>query len=251
MKNLFYYLSLAVIVLSGCTEKSDENENIVGSRLVLWTCEQLYDQMYLDWWHKAPTHKKEDFVLTVDVVLNKEAYYPSYYDGSEECKEWINWMNDLFDNGMSDIAYNENNHVRYDFLYAGIAGGAKIYADKMMWGRNPGEDLGDMFAIVKNEDDILVSYPDFQVLYRPEDEQPATFSEYTSKGFALNIKPHLFTLSFREIPAEDLDTVTLTVELPVDIEYYEDYTEEMYQTHNIKPEGRRILTGTYTANFDK
>ena len=266
MKRIVLILTVCIPVLVGCT-KTDNDEN-QGKTFWGWglrTAEKLTDQLNI---RVFPLHigpetvyytgfkpPKDDFVLDIFVTFDAKAWEPSYVWGSEEHKAFQEWGLSLYENGVASECKDSTcaHLTTHDFVYAGIAEGAKIYADRVLWGRKPGEDLADMFILPRfsNGNRLIVTYPEFHILYGWDDKHPETFRELTSNRIALS-NPCVATVTFAEIPPEEFDTVTFTVEIPVDVEYYEDYSPEMYELHpTLKPEGRRLLKGSCTVNFIK
>ena len=242
MKQSISILFTLLLLLLGCS-KQDESELFCS----ISSPEILSDT--LAFIINKPS-SKDNFILEVYTMRDFKSYNPFNDLTIEDLNAIIDWKRSLHSNGLKEYVV-KGNHNQY-FTYAGIADGAKIYADKILWGRDAGEDLGDMFAIRWYYNDVIVSYPDFRVLYGPSDKHPETFREFTSQRIALNgIQACVTSLTFAEIPPEVLDTVTFTVEIPIDVEYFKDYPPEMYEQHpNLKPEGRRLLKGSTTVKFD-
>lgn len=263
MKRFILILAMCLPVLTGCTKSNnDGSEEMPFFGWGLRTAESLSDRLTI-WpqpfpdlegkWSSDFVLTKDNFVIEIYVHFDAKAWEPSYIYGSEECKKRDEWSRTLRENGVASECRGDTcNHLTsHAFVYAGIAEGAKIYADRVLWGREPGEDLGDMFVIPFDRSDnrLIVTYPEFHMLYGWDDKHPETFRELTSNRIALN-NPTIATITFAEIPPEEFDTVTFTVEIPVDVEYYEDYSPEMYELHpTLKPEGRRLLKGSVTVEF--
>ena len=247
MKRCVFILLSLLVLLSGC----DKNDDVARPRVI--SAESLSDELTLlveKYGNSKFVPKKDDFRLSISTKEDTKAYQPTYYVGSEEWRAYNEWAYSFIDNGLL-TAYQES-VTKSTFTYAGISDGARIYADKILWGRDAGEDLGDMFAIAFYFNDIIATYPEFYVLYGPFDKHPETFRELTSSRIALNsIGGCVAYLKFAETPPEVLNTVTFTVEIPIDVKYYTDYPPEMYEQHpNLKPEGRRLLKGSTTVKFD-
>ena len=248
MKRCVLILLSLLVLLSGCQKNIE-----VSTPFYISTAERLSEVLAVDYLRPSINGpKKEDFLLIVMTRSLLNLNLPPDLHSQDELDGRKDWERNLQTNGLNQYC-DINYHYRH-FTYAGIAEGATIYADRVLWGREAGEDLSDMFLIPRyfNHNPIIASYPDFSVLYTPEDKFPATFRDFTSKRVALNgIGQILVDLSFVEIPPEDFDTVTFTVEIPVDVEYFFDYAPEIYeQCPNLKPEGRRLLKGSRTVKFD-
>lgn len=255
MKHYIKFL-VSVLMISGCADNDINNlDGCIEPYISITTAEKLAEDLHFIVSPLKPDMSyssefipyKEDFMLEIFAQYDSHAYHTSYMADSEELKAKFRWVSNLIDNGL--VEYKDKDHRFLNYIYAGISEGAKIYADKVIWGRDPGTDLGDMFAIPYYYTDVIVTYPDFSVLYGREDKHPDTFRELMSNRIALN-HSNIVSLTFAEIPPEEFDTVTFTVEIPVDVEYYEDYSLEMYELHpNLKPEGRRLLKGSVTIEF--
>lgn len=244
-------LALAVIILFvGC-----EKETVKLRTPGIGTAELLSDKLGFALLNDGYTDRiqtKESFEMTVLTCHESEIYANNYFgDRSEaELQAKSEWIESLKTNGLNQYRYSYYDNPYRSFYYAGILEGSKIYADTVLWGRAPGEDLGDMFAIsFRYFNDLVATYPDFYVLYGPGDEYPKTFRELTSNRIALN-NIVIAILSFAEIPPENFDTLTLTVEIPIEVDYFFDYPAELFDKYPVlKPEGRRLLKGSYTIKF--
>ena len=246
----YIFIIITLMTFAGCAKEPEKRD-------MPWisTAEKLSDTLsiYINRINNVYPPKKDEFVFVIFTRHNALVYkYFSSYDDKEYVQARREWLSSLLDNGLNQYGYKGLASRYSDFLYAGIAEGAKIYADRVLWGREPGEDLGDMFSIPYYYNNLIASYPDFSVLYAPGDEYPKTFREFTSNRIALTYTqgPQV-CLTFAEIPPEEFDSFTLTVEIPVDVEYYKDYPPEVYEKHPyLKPPGRRILKGSRKIEFD-
>ncbi|MBR3022177.1 MAG: hypothetical protein IKH59_07425 [Bacteroidaceae bacterium] len=148
------------------------------------------------------------------------------------------------------------------FFYAGVREGARIYADKMLFGREPGSDLGDLMVMQPLGEGLRIAatYPDFHVVtyYRAE-VNPVTFSEFYSEGRALVAKLRwgdALYVSFINLPPENYDEVTFTIEIPIVCEYLqqiingEDYPESYYEQGLVERNENRVLRGSVKVRFD-
>lgn len=255
---LFIIASLTILV--GCTKNNEEYADWIQIGILTWgyrliTAENLSDRLYI---HIDPIfisndtseRVSQDFWFDICPQFDSKAYRPRYVANSKEYTAYHNWENALYNNGLVNECSGECEHYQeHHYVYAGIADGAKIYADRVLWGREPGEDLGDMFVVPSYSDNLIVAYPEFNLLYGWDEPHPETFRELMQQRMALP-KNVVARLAFAELPPEDLDVVTFTVEIPVDVDYYEDYSPEMYELHpTLKPEGRRLLKGSVTVEF--
>ncbi len=254
MKAKLITVVLIVFTLSGCSRVMDE------PKLSLATAERLSSELdlYAVVVSDNGVTSSSGNVLTksnmaINILTNNDidAYRTSYVSGSDEQKTFWGWVSDVLKDYISEFPTSESMHY-HGYTYAGFRSGSTIYADKMIWGREAGEDLSDKFIIFQypSSYDILPTYPDFRILYGHGDEKPSTFKELTSLPLALPmVGTCLATLSFSDIPDEDLDQITFYVEIPISADYYEDYPAEMYETQNLYPEGDRLLKGAVTIDF--
>lgn len=258
MKSKMAVLPLMLMIIFSCAKGNNAQvDGCIEDGIGIETAETLSDSLVLLVTNLDPETTyysdfqppKDDFLLKIYADRDNNAYHETYSSpmDSEKTKARLEWSSMLRRNGL--IEYEDQDTRFLHYYFAGIVEGSKIYADKMLWGREAGEDLGDMFAIPFYYTDVIVTYPEFYILYGREDKHPETFREFFSDTTAL-CSPVITVLTFAEIPPEEFDTVTFTVEIPVDVEYYEDYSPEMYEMHpTLKPEGRRLLKGSVTVNF--
>lgn len=148
------------------------------------------------------------------------------------------------------------------YTYAGIRERARIYADVPLFGREAGELLNDKFAVTSYSSLtwIGVSYPDFDILANGyEEELPTDFDEVFQAGTALfSYISDGFVFSFKKCPEEQHQTITFTIEIPIEGEYFQlmfngkDYPETYYTSEQrvIRNENR-VLRGSVTVRFDK
>ncbi len=255
MKAKLIFVILVFFSLAGCTGGND-----IQFKLSLVTAERLSSELdlYVHVVSDNGTTSSSGNVLTksnmaLRVYTNDDinAYRTSYVSGSDEQEAFLDWLSGVLKDYTSEFPESEAMHY-HGYTYAGFQPGAVIYADKMIWGREPGEDLSDKFIILRYplSYDILPSYPDFRIQYGHDDNKPSTFKDLTSLPLALPvIGSCIATLHFSDIPDEDLDQITLYVEIPISTDYYEEYPTEMYNTHNLYPEGDRLLKGTVAIDF--
>lgn len=156
-----------------------------------------------------------------------------------------------------DSPYSKN---QFSYCNAGLRSGTRIYVDKVLFGREPGANLADMFKVHHIYDpnitryETILSYPDWNILY-PYDAQnkPETFEEFAAEGTLLcGYNTSFATLLFKEIPEEIYDEFTLSVEIPITSEYLYDFPESYYEEYDLPRSGDRLLKSsvklTFTAN---
>lgn len=134
------------------------------------------------------------------------------------------------------------------YIYAGIRSGARIYADKTLFGREAGSNLNDYFiAIYSPLSMIVASYPDYRVL-RGFKESAATadsFEKFFLEGRSLSGSMSHLTLN--SIPDENYDEITFTIEIPI---YCEGWPRNACLLPPVTDSDRyRVLKGSVTLNF--
>lgn len=133
---------------------------------------------------------------------------------------------------------------------AGIGSGAKVYADKVLFGREPGEDLTDMFYVDCNvSNSMILTYPAFEVVRNcVTAESPVLLSEFLTEGNALFAAG--MSARFLRMPEECYDLVTFTVEIPVTYQRWRQYFNHKDCQYRVKegrwdvPTNYKVLKGT-------
>lgn len=252
MKRLLTLLITTVIVLSACSRKLPEKPVQYLPGVGICTVENLSDnlELWCEVWDntagKETTLTKENLILMVLPSANKGTTFTAYYNDPDEFYIWNRSL-------LSEIIEANTSNLMQDYLYAGVIQGARIYADKVLFGREPGIDLGDMFKPQFSRISAyhyVASYPEYNLLYDIKDHQPETFREFMDCSPALGINGFL-CLSFLTVPEEKLKSVTFSLELPIEYQYYKDYTEADYNKQGIPPPGQRVLKGNITVEFGK
>ena len=141
---------------------------------------------------------------------------------------WLNLEEDeyykLIDNVKTALSHapNPNESFLSYATYIGIIGIA-ITADKTLFGRAPGEDLSDKFMISNFEgSQILLSYPDAQVLKGYYDDKTMTVADWSQMGGMF----YSFRTHYTELPEETYSEVTFTMVI--------DTTDERTFTGSVK-----------------
>lgn len=239
MKSHIAIFVVLLLSLISCVDKGEE----VYVRFGLQTAERLSEDLIVE-----VAYGKEYFgrALIVCTDRDESAYYTSYYSGTKELQDFSDWQNSLMNNVLQNCMSSICQHF---YLYAGVQEGASIYADKEFCGRPAGEDLGDLFKIPYYHDNLIIRYPDFQIMYNHGDKYPQTFRELMDNNIVLTAYKQPFViLSLSNFEEESLAGINLTIKIPVMVEYYEDYAQETYKEKNLKPEGLRILKGSITLD---
>lgn len=174
-------------------------------------------------------------------------------DENNKMKEWESWLMYKEQKVVEAFELSEGDLGAQQYVYAGVKAGAEIVADKVLFGRAPGEDLGDMFFLLYKQDGMnrfIASYPDFEVVGDIlKVDAPITFKEAFSKGMAI---PKSYTyLSLSEQPTEKYEEITFTIHIPFETEYWEEYDEVSYTHDGVLPNENRHFTGTMTVKFSE
>lgn len=143
-----------------------------------------------------------------------------------------------------------------NLLCAGVRDGARIYADKTLFGREPGENLGDMFYYWNICDSLILSYPSFEVVRNlTVDNSPVTFDEFFAPG---NVLPgYCSKIRLKELPTENVDEITFNIEIPFECTYWQDkfygygYDSFYIEHYHVEPNVDRVLKGSVTIRFEE
>ncbi len=147
--------------------------------------------------------------------------------------------------------YDRNSGIHELYSFAEMDGGLKITADKMLFGRQPGEDISNMFIVTNMYPDLSVSFPDFNVVKIFNCSDKAALQDVFSQHLALcqsRQRDGMYEIAFLETPEEKYDSITFTFTLPV-IKY--DYYKMSQGNTDEVPTEKTELTGTTTVYFGK
>lgn len=170
--------------------------------------------------------------------------------------ETIGGWGKTIQDALIDYYLETGQFVSRPYLYcAGIREGARIYADKVLFGREPGENLGDKFTLLTHAgNDILVAYPSFEVVHNVKAEsRTLTLNDALAKGIC--VSGHVPSV-LNEIPEEKYDEITLTCEIPFECEYWQsrfyfcDYSDAEYESGRVIRNKDRMLKGSLLIKFD-
>lgn len=252
MKRLSILVIIIISFLSGCSNKLPLKGVTERPHVGICTVENLSDslELWCEVWDSSAGNEtnltKDNLIICILPSAKDNKTFTSYYDSQDD---FYNWHRNL----LSEIIEANTSYLVQEYLYAGVGSGARICADKVIFGREPGVDLGDMFKPQFSRFltyHYVASYPEYNLLYDLKVHQPETFREF------MNCSPSLGTygflcLKFTNVPQEELQTITFSVELPVEYQYYKKYEELDYNEQGILPPGQRILKGSITVEFGK
>lgn len=165
------------------------------------------------------------------VSVDKAGNSPNYSDPVSPSEMYLVWMTERNDEdsyhhidhllGLEEEDYdklvaNINNALnsapsQYESLVRAVYAGIRsitITADKVLFGRESGQDLSDKFMIDQfMESMILLSYPEGNVIKGYNDDKSMTVAEWSKMGCML----YSFRTHYVEIPEEKHTEVTFTM----------------------------------------
>lgn len=235
---------LIIIVMSSCNKQYDIEDFPPPKFHMIKTCETLSDSLDLkvDNYNYGHPISKESMVI----VIYTSMHQPIQPELPKTIKDAIN--SKLYEKAESIFL-----HETISYCHAGLRNGARIYADKILFGRKAGDNLSDKFKLYYYfpEYSNILSYPDWKILY-PSDavDKPKLFSEFAVEGVLLCGFPSPFhRICFNEIPEEDYNEITFYIEIPITAEYLYDYQESDYEEYQIPKPGDRVLMGKVKVRF--
>ena len=197
-------------------------ENLTGSIRIKQVVDSVSNELYIDMlmiedisifgvWHTLIIDGKE--VYAHDVLMN--------------FRDSIG--NEILPLLRTDIQEGIRTNHTLEYFYAGVKQGARIYADKEVFGRPAGTNLGEFFDYASYFGNpsyrgmhyatvALAHYPDGKVMsvYRDLDS-PLTFNDIFQEDAMLE----RYSFLKLNVPAdESIDGATLTVEIPVEGELF-------------------------------
>ena len=190
-----------------------------------------------------------NFYLGFSLQLSKKA--PFYLEGNAIQTHW-----DFLQSKSINVEKEKPTDIQ-EYVYAGIKDECSITADKMLFGIEPGGNLGKHFKVrLYGNQKISVLYPGFEVVRNYyNDPTEVLFSDYFLKGTALSFCPFIFY--FTKAPEEQYDEITFTIEIPIECEYMhqiiygEDYPESYYEQGLVERNENRVLRGSVKVKFNK
>lgn len=137
------------------------------------------------------------------------------------------------------------------FSFASVEGAVSLTADKVLFGRTPGEDLSDCFKVSAVFPPVRVEYPSYDVIDTEQSPLGLSLKEFFRQGIALSQvrgKDGLYEVTFITKPEETYDDITFTISLPV--KTYEYYAYLSKQSGELRA-FQFTMTGSTTVYFGK
>ena len=192
----------------------------------------------------------DNFYLAISLQLTKNGHR-FYVEGEKTRAYW-----DFLQEKRGYVEKEKPKNVQ-KYVYAGIKQGASLTADKILFGIEPGGNLGEYMKVdLSDEQKIRVNYPDFDVVqnyYGFHNE--VLFSNYFKEETALSLIPYM--LFFTTAPKECYDEITFSIEIPIKCDYFQkiisgiDYPEEYYEKGLVDRNENRVLRGSVTVKFEE
>lgn len=214
--------------------------------------EQLEDQSHLEFGFALRWIGSDDLAVGQPEGMPKSVFCPHYTMGSNEEQAYFKYSSKIQNKMRQEChALHHKEEAWYNLLHvidAGILDGARLYADKALFGREAGMDLGDLFYLSNSIDFSIdhyqFNYPDYSLkaFYTEDSYETTTFKYFFSEGTALSF---FAVFKLKEIPQEQYDTITLTVEIPVR------YVSQYEIIGNPMPDGLvgPVITGTIRGSI--
>lgn len=103
------------------------------------------------------------------------------------------------------------------YVDAGVISEIKVFADKSLFGRAPGEDLSDHIILHQTSQNtrIIASFPDIDFIGKAEPGM--RINEYFKVGSIMPNGPCIASFVFDEIPSDIPSDFMLTFEIPLDL----------------------------------
>ena len=140
-------------------------------------------------------------------------------------------------------------HLRQEEMYlGGIVSPPSITADKVLFGHPAGDDLIDFFQVCETggETHYQFWYPDYTLKgFNPSVTVDVPLSEIYSPGTML--LPSCY-FRFKEIPTEKYDSITLTLEIPIQGESSIRFLPDVDPSEAMV---KATLSGSVTIDFNK
>lgn len=159
-----------------------------------------------------------------DYNISEANFTPAEKFAAEEIRQRSSELKSFFE---ANIAPATETHFIMTNVY--IRRTPEVYADKVLFGKKPGENLSSFFRYVGGTP-FKCTGPDYKIV---DTRQPQRFplAEFFSAG---TMMPFMFFLQSTEIPEELSvdDNVNLTFVFPVTIEHYWSWLLEQYNNPN-------------------
>ena len=165
------------------------------------------------------------------------------------------WEKDRFNEIDEAMRKYNINGASQSYLYAGVNGHARIYADKVLFGVPAGEDLNEHFVVKPTRGSrFIVTYPDYHIVSNSfEENRLWAFDECFAEGTAVN---NGHALQLNEAPSETYDEITFTLEIPMlgdclhTAIWGDDYPDDFYEKGYVRRSEPRVLQGSVTVKFE-
>jgi hypothetical protein len=162
---------------------------------------------------------------------------------------------DAFLDNLSESIDKERPRRIQEYFYAGIREGARVTADQVLFGKEPGDDLGGFFKMeLFSEQKIVASYPDFGIVHNFfKQPRQILFSDLFTEQTALSSSP--YRMCFLNAPPEHYEEITFHFTIPIETEYMkkiiynEDYPENWYKENYLERNENRVLRGSVKIKF--
>ena len=137
------------------------------------------------------------------------------------------------------------------FSFVSVEGAVSLTADKVLFGRTPGEDLSDCFKVSAIFPPVRVEYPSYDVIDTEQSPVGLSLKEFFHEGIALSQareRAGLYEVTFITKPEETYDDITFTISLPVKTYEYYAYLSKQSETLSAS---QFTMTGSATVYFGK
>lgn len=178
--------------------------------------------------------------------FNEEAFRDEYL--LESCPEYLSFVSQKKDDlqkAKESAPFRQPSQFVLPYVFDGeIKSSPRVFSNKVLFGKTAGEDLSAFFEVFKVWQHYLFRYPD-----------------YTLKGSFANLDVNMAFVElyapgtllfpacqfrFKEIPAEEYDSLTITVEIPIYAESALRFLPD-YKPEDVKVD--TIMSGSVTIDF--
>lgn len=177
-------------------------------------------------------HNLEDLVICIGMTPHRGYFGSSADYANETYKRFYSELKTKVEQLVGDEYYL--------FFYAGINGAVSITCDKRIDGRDPGENLADLFQMIQIpfSQRLRLTYGTFDNPIIIKDE-PIGFSEYFYDGSTLPRGG--WCVRMNSVSGEMPDECTFTIKIPVETETWANYGWDIPLEMQTPP--NRVLTG--------
>lgn len=159
-----------------------------------------------------------------DNSISDANFTPAEKFATERIRQRTAGLKDYYEANIAPVT-----QTYFDMANVYIRRTPEVYADKVLFGKNPGENLSSFFRYVGGTP-FKCAGPDYKVV-DPSLPQRFPLTEFFSEG---TMMPFAFYLQSTEIPEELSvdDNVNLTFVFPVTVEHYWSWLLELYGNPN-------------------